>query len=114
MAGKIIGFIVALGCGIMFYSIGTYAKKLDTPMWFWSGTKVDASKITDVKKYNRANSIMWKLYSLWYFSAGAAQIWSSIAYLIVLLGSCSIGLVILVITYNRIYKKYSVQDNNNE
>ena len=57
MAGKIIGFIVALGCGIMFYYIGVYAKKLDTPMWFWSGTKVDASKITDVKKYNRANSM---------------------------------------------------------
>ena len=72
MAGKIIMWIVAFGCAIMFYSIGAYAKRLEKPMWFWSGVEVDPSQIKDVAKYNNENSVMWKLYSLWYFASGIA------------------------------------------
>ncbi len=109
MAGKIIMWAVSFGCAITFFCLGIYAKKLNKPMWFWSGVEVDASQITDVKKYNRENGIMWQLYSLWYFAAGVAEIWNSLLSLIFIILSCTIGLVILVFSYNRIYKKYSVQ-----
>ena len=90
MAGKIIGWVVAFGCAILFYGIGVYAQKLEKPMWFWSGTEVDATKITDV-------------------AAGVAQIWSAIAYAIILVLSCTVGLAILIRTYQQISKKYSVK-----
>ena len=106
MAGSIIAWIVYFGCAILFYSIGIYAQKLKKPMWFWSGTEVDASKITDVEQYNKENGVMWKLYSLWYFAAGLAQIWNPTVSIVFLFGGCTIGLVILICSYNKIYKKY--------
>lgn len=109
MVGKIIGWIVAFGCAILFYAIGVYAQKLEKPMWFWSGLEVDATKITDVKRYNAENAAMWKWYSLWYVAAGVAEIWSPIAYAITLVLSCTVGLAILIRIYQRIFKKYSVQ-----
>ena len=109
MAGKIIGFVVSFGCAILFYYIGVYAQKLEKPIWFWSGTEVKPSQITDVKRYNKENALMWKVYSIWYFAAGASGIWSAIALFILLLMSCSVGLVILVLWYQHIFKKYKVK-----
>ena len=106
MAGKIIMWIVSFGCGILFFCIGTYAKRLEKPMWFWSGTEVKATEITDVKRYNQANGIMWQLYSLWYFAAGIAEIWNSMLSFILMMLSCTVGLVILVVAYKKIYNKY--------
>jgi hypothetical protein len=108
MAGSIIMWLVSFGCAILFYSIGVYAQKLEKPMWFWSGSEVDASKITDVRQYNQENGVMWKSYSLWYFAAGLAEIWNSIASVVFLVSGCSIGIVLLVHSYNKIYKKYSI------
>lgn len=106
MAGKIIWWIVSFGCATLFFAIGVYATKLKKPMWFWSGTEVDASQITDVKQYNKENGVMWKLYSLWYVAAGVAEIWSTVIALILLILSCTVGLFLLVYSYNKIYKKY--------
>ena len=55
MVGKIIWWIVSYGCAILFFAIGVYALKRKKPMWFWSGTEVDASQITDIKQYNKEN-----------------------------------------------------------
>ena len=109
MVGKIIWWVVVFGCAILFYAIGSYAGKLTKPMWFWSGTEVKASEITDVEAYNKENARMWKLYSLWYWASGLAEIWSEIVALVLLLASCSVGLVFLVRSYQRIYKKYKAQ-----
>ena len=109
MAGKIIWCIVSFGCANLFFAIGVYAQKREKPMWFWSGSEVDASEITDVKRYNKENGVMWKQYSLWYFAAGLAEFWNSIIALIFLVLGCTVGLVLLVGSYNRIYKKYRVQ-----
>lgn len=108
MAGKLIMWIVAFGCGILFFAIGLYAQKLTKPMWFWSGTEVDASQLSDVTQYNKENGIMWKMYSLWYFAAGLAEIWSSVIALILIVLSCTAGIALLVYTYSKIYKKYSI------
>ena len=109
MAGKIIMWIVCFGCAILFFAIGVYAKNLKKPMWFWSGCEVPASQITDVEQYNKENGTMWQLYSLWYFAAGLAEIWNSLISVIVLVASCTVGIIPLVNCYNKIYKKYRVQ-----
>jgi len=109
MAGKIIWYIVSFGCAILFFSIGIYAQKLEKPMWFWSGCEVDASQITDVKRYNHENAVMWMLYSLWFLAAGLAEIWNSVIALLFLVLGCIAGIPILVCTYLKIEKKYKAQ-----
>lgn len=107
MAGKIICWVVSFGCAVLFYSIGVYAQKREEPMWFWSGSRVSADQITDIKLYNKENGMMWKLYSLWYIAAGIAERWNSKVFLIILVLSCTVGLAWLICSYKRIYKKYS-------
>ena len=82
------------------------AGRMEKPMWFWSGTKVDAATITDVTAYNRENASMWKWYSVWYWVAGFTWIWSEAVALVALFAGCSVGIVVLVRTYQKIEKKY--------
>ncbi len=110
MAGKIIMWAVCFGCAILFFAIGLYAKKLKKPMWFWAGTEVDPATITDVKAYNRENGIMWQVYSLWYLAAGLAEFWNAVLAVVFLVLGCSVGIVLLVGTYLKIHKKYSVHE----
>ena len=109
MAGAIIWYITMGFCAVLFLSIGIYSYKLKKPMWFWSGSTVLPEEITDVKAYNEANGKMWITYSLWYFASAIAEIWSSGVALALLIASCTVGMVILVVTYDRIYKKYSTK-----
>ena len=109
MAADLIWYIIMFACAALFVGIGVYARKRKEPMWFWSGSTVLPEEITDVKAYNEANGKMWISYSLWYFASAIAEIWSSGVALAILIASCTVGMVILVVTYNRIYKKYSTK-----
>jgi len=109
MVEKIICWLVTFGSAVLFYSIGVYAQRREKPMWFWSGTRVEADQITDIKQYNTENGTMWKWYSLWFAAAGLAEIWSSIAMLIFLVLSGTVGLAVLIRSYKKVYKKYSVK-----
>ena len=108
MVGKIICLAVAFGCAALFYAIGRYAGKLDTPMGFWANAELDRDRITDVPGYNRENAVMWKGYSLWYAAAAVAALFSEIAFLILLVLSCTLGLWFLIWRYKTILKKYSI------
>ena len=109
MAGQIIMCLVSFGCAITLFAIGVYARKLEKPMWFWSGSEVKASQITDVKQYNKENGTMWQLYSLWFFAAGLAEFWNGIVAVTLLMGGCTVGIGLLVFSYNKIYAKYRVR-----
>ena len=109
MIGKIIMCTVCFGCGILFFAIGSYAKRLEKPMWFWSGIEVDPSKIADVKSYNKANGIMWQIYSLFFWISGILELFYPIVALIFLIFGSTVGIVFLVYAYNQIYKKYQVK-----
>ena len=106
MVGRIIWWVTMFGCALLFWCIGIYAGKLAKPMWFWSGSQVDAAAITDVAAYNRENARMWKWYSLWYWAAGFAEFWNALAGVVILMLGCSVGIAILIRTYLRIEKKY--------
>ena len=109
MSEAIIWYVVNFGCWVLFYLIGIYAGHREKPMWFWAGSEVKEEEITDVAQYNRENGRMWKLYSLWFLAAGLLNIWNSVAALIVLALSCTVGIAILVYTFLRIDKKYRVK-----
>ena len=106
MAGLIIWSITIFGCAILFYGMGVYAKRRETPMHFWAGSTVDPSKISDIKAYNKENANMWKIYSLWYFASGIVYFFNEIIGVIILMLACTLGIAILILTYNKIEKRY--------
>lgn len=99
-------FTIMMLCAAMFCGIGIYVFRSEKPMHFWAGSEVPADSIRDIKAYNRANGWMWCVYGggmvlialLGIFNVDLA----GLAVPIWILG----GIPVLVICYNRIYKKY--------
>ena len=55
---KTIWLVIMLPYAGLFTGIGIFAWKRKKPMWFWAGSEVKASEISDVPAYNRANGRM--------------------------------------------------------
>lgn len=108
MVDQIIFCIISSLIGLLFFFIGVYAIKLETPMAFYSGVEVKPTNIKDIKKYNKENGIMWMIYSLWYFISAIVIFINGIISMIFLILGCSLGIIILAFTYKHIYKKYKV------
>ena len=109
MAELLIMLGTTFGCGILFFAIGVYAFNRKDPMWFWAGSEVDNSSITDVKGYNRENGIMWMVYSFCYFVSGATYVFAPNFSVAVLLIGGTVGIAALIFVYKRIYNKYKVK-----
>ena len=103
---KVIWLVITIPCSLLFTGIGIYAWRRTKPMWFWSGSSVREDEITNVKAYNRENGIMWICYSAVFWISTIMGIRSVSTAGIVLAVGCLGGLPLLVITYNRIYRKY--------
>ena len=69
-------------------------------------TSVREEGISNVKAYNRENGIMWICYSAVFWISTIMGIRSVSTAGIVLAVGCLGGLPLLVIAYNRIYRKY--------
>ena len=108
MLGAVIWYVTTFACAALFIFIGIYASKREKPMWFWAGSEVDTATITDVKAYNRENGRMWKLYSLWFWTAGIAWAWDAVLATVILVLGGTVGIGILISTYLKIEKKYKV------
>ena len=52
-----------------FTGLGIYAMRRKKPMWFYSGSEVKPWQIRDIPAYNRANGIMWLVFSLGFWAA---------------------------------------------
>jgi len=75
-------------------------------MWFWSGSTVKESEISDIAAYNRANGIMWLAFSLILWVSTILGAMNMKAGGIALIAGCFIGVPILPIIYGKIYQKY--------
>ncbi|MFV0343374.1 MAG: hypothetical protein ACK5JH_10905 [Anaerocolumna sp.] len=93
-------------CSMLFGLIAMWAFKRKSPMHFWSGSTVKTEEITDLTQYNRANGFMWTIYTICMFMTGVVSLFSLTIGTIMLVNVCVPGLIILIIAYNRIYKKY--------
>ena len=100
-------FIIAVPTSLLFTSIGIYAWRRKKPMWFWAGDTVSEDEITDVRAYNRANGIMWLCYSLpFWIGIIVSMCYSIILGANIMLVDATVGLVLMMITYTFIRKKY--------
>lgn len=91
---------------LLFTGIGIFAWKRKKPMWFWSGSTVEESEISDIAAYNRANGIMWLVFSLIMWISTILGVKSMAAGGVFLFVGCIIGVPILPIVYGKIYRKY--------
>lgn len=89
--------------------IGVYAWKREKPMWFWSGTTVSEEEITDVRAYNRANGIMWIVFSAVFWTSALLGLLRVRTAAAVMLVGCAAGIPALVVVYGKIYNRYKAQ-----
>ena len=103
----VIYFLSFLLSALIFIGFGIIALKKQTPIHFWAGTVVKPEELSNVKAYNRANGIMWITFGLLIMLSTIltilfdSQIWTLISVVILFL-----GLILMMIIYNRIYNKY--------
>mgnify|MGYP004701868261 CR=1 FL=1 len=90
----------------IFIGIGIYSIKKKTPMHFWSMSPVKLEEISDVKSYNKENGLMWIVYGSTYILAAIFAFFGSKIAPIIIVLSCTIGLIVLVFVYQSIYWKY--------
>ena len=95
-------------CGIVFIAIGIWAFVRKTPMHFWAGSVVLPETITNVKKYNRANGIMWCVFSIIFFATALiASFDFSLAFTFGMYGTI-IGIILLILIYLLIKRHFYV------
>ena len=103
---SIIWLIIMIPVSLLFTGIGIYAWRREKPMWFWSGSTVKESEISDIAAYNRANGFMWISFSLVMWISTVLGAMNMKAGGIFLMAGCIIGVPVLPIVYGRIYRKY--------
>ena len=104
--GSIIWLIIMVPVSMMFTGLGVYAWKRKKPMWFWSGSTVKESEISNIASYNRANGIMWLVFSLVMWVSTILGAMNMKAGGILLIAGCIIGVPLLPIVYGKIYRNY--------
>lgn len=106
MIEAVVNLIVNLILGLTFTGIGIYATRRKEPIWFWSGSTVPAWEIRDIPAYNRANGVMWCLYSLFFYLAGLLYFWSPYVGIALTLLAVFPGIPVLIWNFYRIKRKY--------
>jgi hypothetical protein len=103
---NIIWLIIMIPVSLLFTGIGIYALRRKKPMWFWSGSTIEESEISDVIAYNRANGIMWLVFSLIMWVSTILGAMNMNVGGIILTAGCIVCVPILPIVYGKIYRKY--------
>ena len=103
---NIIWLITMVPVSLLITGIGVYAWRREKPMWFWSGSTVEESEISDIPAYNRANGIMWLGFALVMWISTILGAVSMKAGGIILAAGCLIGVPVLPIVYGKIYRRY--------
>ena len=104
---NLIWLSIMIPTSLLFTCIGIYAWMRKKSMWFWAGDTVPEDEITDVCAYNRANGIMWLCFSLLLWIGTTIGICHSIILgSNIILADSTVGLVLMMITYTFIRKKY--------
>ncbi len=98
--------IICWLCTFVFGAIAIWAFKRKDPMHFWSGSTVRPEEIANIPAYNRANGIMWTIYTVSMGFTGILALFNILISAILLVMICVPGTIILIITYNRIYNKF--------
>ena len=110
----LIWVIIMAPCSAVLSGLGIFAWRRKKPMWFWSGSVVEEDEISDIPAYNRANGIMWIVFSLIFWSSTILGIFNMKGAGILLFLGCVPGIIILPIVYGRIYDRYASHKKENK
>ena len=98
--------IIMIPSSLLCTCIGIYAWNRKKPMWFWAGDTVHEEDITDVRAYNRANGMMWIVFSLPFWLATIMGLYDLRMAGNIILFDSTVGLLLLILTYIKIHIKY--------
>ena len=104
----LLGVLINWFCGAIMVLVGISCFKRRTPVNFWSGTEVKKEEVTNVKKYNFANGVMWCIYSGFFWIACFAAIFNSTVSVVFLILGCTVGIAGLLIGYGWIKRRYFI------
>lgn len=107
--GNIIWLIIMVPVSMLFTCIGVFAWKREKPMWFWSGSTVEESEISDIPAYNRANGIMWLVFSTVFWISTVLGFLNMRTGGICVIAGCLIGVPALPVVYGKIYDKFKTE-----
>lgn len=100
--GNIVWLIIMIPVSLFFTGIGIFAWKRKKPVHFWSGSEVKEEEISDVSAYNKANGIMWLVFSaVFWLSTFLGMFGMKIAGIVLGIG-CIAGIPLLVAAYQKI------------
>ncbi|MBQ2745965.1 MAG: hypothetical protein IJF37_10195 [Lachnospiraceae bacterium] len=105
---SIVFVLISWLCASVFVLLGYACFKRRTPVNFWSGAEVKKTEVTNVRKYNVANGVMWCIYSMFYWIAGLAAIVSKTVSVIFLVMGCTVGIFGLILGYCWIKRRYFI------
>ena len=106
MGANIIWLIIMVPCSALLTGLGIYAWRREKPMWFWSGSTVKEEEISDIPAYNRANGLMWIVFSMVLWVSTFLGLANKAVGGIIMIAGCVLCVPVLPIVYSRIYKKY--------
>ena len=106
MKDNIIWLFIMIPVSLLFTGLGIFAWRREKPMWFWSGSTVKESEISDIPAYNRANGIMWLAFSLLMWISTILGAMNMKTGGIVLIVGSAISVPALPVVYGMIYRKY--------
>ena len=104
----VVFLIVSIFVSTLFTGIGIYSICRKKPMWFWSEMKIKETEITDVKSYNKANGVMWLIFSAVFWISVVLGFLNIDIASFVLAGGIILGIPALAFVYTRIYAKYKM------
>lgn len=104
--GNIAWLVIMIPVSLLFTGLGIYAWRRKKPMWFWSGSTVKESEISDIAAYNRANGLMWIAFSCILWISTILGTTSTKTGGIALIAGCFVGGPLLPVAYSMIYRKY--------
>jgi len=93
-------------CSVIFGLVALWAFKRRGPMHFWSGSEIKQEEIANVPAYNRANGLMWAIYTSYYIVTGIISLFNIWIGTVLVGIICTLGTVGLICAYKYIYKKY--------
>lgn len=100
----VIWLVASLALPLILLGIAVFAWFRKTPMWFFAG--IPTPEVSDVRAFNRANAVIWALFSLPFFAAAGVGVVHRLAAAGIILAGCLLGIPLLVFSYHKICKKY--------
>lgn len=108
-------YFVVLGFAILNVVIGIATMRSKSPDHFWSLIEVEAKDLKDVKAYNKANGLLWFIFSSGFFAFAIimtviptgwinSPVWGGLIFAWIVL--C---LIFMARRHKKIYEKYSLK-----